>query len=153
MERIIDRFDKYMKLKGLNDNLVTSQMSLSIGLLGKSRKDGRDLSKKMVESILEFYTDIEKVWFLTGVGEMLIKSNEPLIYPESETQNLITDPKVTTYSCPECVNKQKEIDYWKGKFYSLCDESREVERKYRELLEGKIEMKKETQTTTDAQAG
>ena len=71
MERIIDRFDKYMKLRDLNDNKVTEQLSLSIGLIGKSRKEGRDLSRNVVDSILDFYTDIEKVWFLTGEGNIL----------------------------------------------------------------------------------
>ena len=40
--RKIDRFDKYMEAKGLNDNKVTNELSLSIGLLGKSRKENRD---------------------------------------------------------------------------------------------------------------
>ena len=47
--RKIDRFDKYMEAKGLNDNKVTNELSLSIGLLGKSRKENRDLSDKVVE--------------------------------------------------------------------------------------------------------
>lgn len=63
-----------------------------------------------------------------------------------------TTENFTFYSCPECINKQKEIDTWKSKFYALCDESREVERKYRELLEGKI-VKKESAHASDAQAG
>ena len=31
MNRIIDRFDEYMKFKGLNDNKVTVQLNLSKG--------------------------------------------------------------------------------------------------------------------------
>ena len=38
MERKIDRFDKYMKAKELNDNKVTVQLGLAVGTLGKSRK-------------------------------------------------------------------------------------------------------------------
>jgi len=44
--RIIDRFDEYLKYKGLNDNKVTVQLGLSTGLIGKARKDGADLGKK-----------------------------------------------------------------------------------------------------------
>lgn len=69
--RKIDRFDNYMKLKGLNDNKVTVQLGLSIGTLGKSRKDGRDLSDKVIEQILNFYTDIDRIWLITGEGQML----------------------------------------------------------------------------------
>ncbi len=72
--RKIDRFDKYMKVKGLNDNKVTMQLGLSVGTLGKSRKDGRDLSSKVIELILNFYKDLSRVWLLTGEGEMLCTS-------------------------------------------------------------------------------
>lgn len=67
----IERFDKYMEIKGLNDNKVTNDLSLSVGLLGKSRKENRDLSEKVIERILNFYVDLNKVWLLTGEGEML----------------------------------------------------------------------------------
>lgn len=84
--------------------------------------------------------------FVTSdISKIIIEGkNRTKSHPEIETPNVISDPKVTLYTCPECVNKQKEIDYWKSKFYALCDDSRETERKYRELLEAKIELKKET---------
>ena len=72
--RKIERFDKYMKYKGLNDNKVTVQLKLSVGTLGKSRKEGRDLSDKDIELILNFYNDLDRVWLLTGEGSMLKNS-------------------------------------------------------------------------------
>lgn len=72
----IERFDKYMEVKGLNDNKVTNDLSLSVGLLGKSRKENRDLSDRVIEQILNFYTDLNKVWLLTGEGEMLRDTTE-----------------------------------------------------------------------------
>lgn len=69
--RRIDRFDKYMKYSGLNDNKVTVQLGLTVGVIGKSRKEGRDLSDKVIEEILNYYTDINRIWLLTGEGEML----------------------------------------------------------------------------------
>lgn len=71
MGRKIDRFDKYMIHRGLNDNKVTIQLGLSVGTLGKSRKENRDLSDKNIELILNCYTDINKIWLLTGEGQML----------------------------------------------------------------------------------
>lgn len=71
MERKIERFDKYMKYKGLNDNKVTNSLGLSIGTLGKSRKENRDLSDRNIENILKFYTDLNRTWLLTGEGDML----------------------------------------------------------------------------------
>lgn len=76
MERIIDRFDAYMASTGLNDNKVTVQLNLSKGLIGKSRKPGRELSNKIVTQILETYTDLSRVWLLTGEGPMLINTLE-----------------------------------------------------------------------------
>ena len=73
--RRIDRFDEYMKYSGLNDNKVTNQLGLSIGILGKSRKEGRDLSDRVVEKILKFYRNLNHVWLLTGEGEMLSGAN------------------------------------------------------------------------------
>ena len=70
MEKKIERFDKYMKTKGLNDNKVTNSLGLSIGTLGKSRKENRDLSGKNIEKILNFYTDLNRTWLLTGEGSM-----------------------------------------------------------------------------------
>lgn len=81
--RRIERFDKYMTFKGLNDNKVTVDLGLSNGTIGKSRKDGRDLSDRVIEQILNFYTDLNKVWLLTGEGEMLNKK----IYQEAKGDN------------------------------------------------------------------
>lgn len=74
--RRIDRFDEYMTVKHLNDNKVTMDLGLSIGTIGKSRKEGRDLSDKVVEQILNFYTDLSRAYLLAGEGEMLKKSSE-----------------------------------------------------------------------------
>ena len=82
----IDRFDKYMKYKGLNDNKVTIQLALSVGTLGKSRKSDRDLSDKVVEKILNFYTDLNRVWLLTGEGEMIKNNLTPQQYYGGDTE-------------------------------------------------------------------
>ena len=84
MERKIERFDKYMKYKGLNDNKVTNSLGLSIGTLGKSRKENRDLSDRNIENILKFYTDLNRTWLLTGEGEMLAnESTTPKLLPKT----------------------------------------------------------------------
>lgn len=71
MDRIIDRLDKYMAEKGLNDNQVTVNCGLSVGLIGQARKGKSDIGKKAAEKILNFYQDVNRVWFLTGEGDML----------------------------------------------------------------------------------
>jgi hypothetical protein len=69
--RIIDRFDKYMNFKGLNDNQVTVNCLLSVGLLGNARRGKSDLGKKAIDKILNFYQDLNQVWLMTGEGEMI----------------------------------------------------------------------------------
>lgn len=91
--RRIDRFDKYMKYSGLNDNKVTVQLGLTVGVIGKSRKEGRDLSDKVIEEILNYYTDINRIWLLTGDGEML-KSDSPVV---AENMNVICTGRVIPY--------------------------------------------------------
>lgn len=75
--RIIDRLDEYMERKHINDNQITVNCSLSVGLLGKARKEGNDLGKKAIEKILSFYQDLDRVWILTGEGCM-IKTEQSL---------------------------------------------------------------------------
>ena len=43
--KIIERFDLYMKENGQNANRVRVQLGLAVDSIGKSRKEGRDLSK------------------------------------------------------------------------------------------------------------
>ncbi len=74
MREKFERFDKYMKFKGLNDNQVTAQCGLSQGLLGQARTGKSDLGAKTIEKILIAYQDLNKVWLLTGEGYMLNKS-------------------------------------------------------------------------------
>lgn len=69
--RKIDRFIKYMTFKGLNDNKVTIACGLSRGLLGQARSGKSDLGQKTIDKILEKYQDINRVWLLTGEGDML----------------------------------------------------------------------------------
>ena len=127
----VDRFDEYMKTKGLNDNQVTKQIGLSIGTLGKSRKEGRDLSDKVIEKILNFYIDLNKVWLLTGEGEMLStpSSSTPKAEalessPDFSPQNLVPLVPIAAqggslsefadsamaYDCEKVISPIKDVD-------------------------------------------
>lgn len=88
--KTIERFDKYMQYKGLNDNQVTNSLGLSNGLIGKSRKTGRDLSAKVIEQILSFYTDLNRVWLLTGEGDMIINNKETRTRVDAPKTSLTT---------------------------------------------------------------
>jgi phage repressor protein C with HTH and peptisase S24 domain len=95
MRERFERFDKYMKYKGLNDNQVTAQCGLSQGLLNQARKGKSDLGNKSIDKILIKYQDLNRVWLLTGDGEMLIKS-EAIKVPKEQVH--IRIPLVGQYA-------------------------------------------------------
>ena len=110
--RVIDRFDEYMQVRRLNDNKVTLQLGLSNGVIGKSRKPGRDLSDKVIEKISKFYTDLNRAWLLTGEGEMLrepgsapeVNEKSPAgIFVPAELAQLFTDLAATVRSQQETI--------------------------------------------------
>lgn len=71
MKERFERFDKYMMLKGLNDNQVTIQCGLSQGLLGQARTGKSDLGPKTIDRILKVYQDLNRAWLVAGVEPML----------------------------------------------------------------------------------
>lgn len=68
---IIDRLGMYMSYAGLNDNQVTVQCGLSIGVINNARKKSKSLSGTNIEKILTTYKDLNARWLITGEGEML----------------------------------------------------------------------------------
>ena len=72
MERVIDRLDEWMELTGKNDNRVTVECGLAVGLLNKARRGKSDVGKKAIEKILNKYQDINPTWLVTGYGSMLL---------------------------------------------------------------------------------
>ena len=90
-ERIIDRLDKYMREKGINDNQVTVNAGLSIGLIGNARRGTHDLGKKAIDKILNYYQDLNRYWLLTGDGKMLngnFQTFEPVLSKEKSLQKV-----------------------------------------------------------------
>ena len=70
--RVIDNLIQYMNYKHLNDNEVTSQCGLAIGVIGKAKAGRNDIGKKTIEKILATYPDLNRTWLLTGEGSMLV---------------------------------------------------------------------------------
>lgn len=84
MREKFERFDKYMQIKELNDNQVTQQCGLSQGLLGQARAGKSDLGSRAIEKILNKYQDLNRVWLLTGEGEMLNTLPERIEQPQGQ---------------------------------------------------------------------
>lgn len=87
--RVIDRLDAYMSHKGYSDTFVQSECGLSNGTLNKSRAEGRDLSRRATEAILNKFQEINRVWLTTGVGEMLLTASPPPTPPPNNDTILV----------------------------------------------------------------
>ena len=74
--KTIDRLQEYMRAKGINDNQITVNAKLSIGQIGKAKKEGKALNSDSIEKILYAYPDLNGDWLLTGNGAMLRSDNE-----------------------------------------------------------------------------
>ena len=53
---------------GLNDNRLTNEAGLSVGLIGHARKVRKGLHSETIEKILCTYIELNPVWFVTGKG-------------------------------------------------------------------------------------
>lgn len=75
--RKIDRLDQYAAYKGYNDNKITRDTGISVGTLGKSRKEGKDITGRTCEAILSRYPELSRLWLMKGEGPMLISDERP----------------------------------------------------------------------------
>ncbi len=96
--RVIDRFSIYMEAKRLNDNRVTKAIGLAIGTIGKARKEGNDLSRRVIGKILEHYTDLNAAWLYTGEGEMLNTSHAKGQNEQGQEQQNADETAQTVFS-------------------------------------------------------
>ena len=124
MERAIDRFDAYMRHVGLNDNKVTVQLGLAVGLIGKSRKEGRDLSRAVIEKIATYYTNLNSSWLLTGEGTML-NSQENAVTPEPSlvAENIPQLSNVEILLREMLAEKEAKIDALQDRINELIEEN------------------------------
>ena len=134
MERAIDRFDAYMRHVGLNDNKVTVQLGLAVGLIGKSRKEGRDLSRAVIEKIVTYYTDLNSSWLLTGEGSMLNESENPVVKEPQLVADYIPQLSNVEILLREMLaEKEAKIDALQDRINELIEENARL----RTLLEQK----------------
>lgn len=71
----IERLQYFMENKGINDNQMTVAAGLSVGLLGKLKKNGKGMSSVNIEKILSSYPELNAEWLLTGKGDMIKENN------------------------------------------------------------------------------
>lgn len=89
MEKFIERLDAFMQEEGINDNQMTVNAGLSVGLIGKCRRNGSGMASDSIEKILKAYPSLSAEWLLTGRGEMYVSEGGlevksiPMLSPEA----------------------------------------------------------------------
>ena len=84
--RKIDRFLKYLESKGITENKATMECGLSQGILSQANSGKADLGNRTIDKILNKYQDLNRVWLITGEGEMTYGEERDT---NSENSNII----------------------------------------------------------------
>ena len=78
-------------------------------------KEGRDLSDKSIEQILNFYTDLNRVWLLTGEGYMLKTPQCSIAHLELQDHFIFDFSKNHEANIADIKEKAKYITDYKSK--------------------------------------
>ncbi len=68
---LIERLVLFIKDQELNNNKITNEANLSVGLLARAIKNNSGLNSDTIEKILYAYPSLRAEWLLLGEGEML----------------------------------------------------------------------------------
>lgn len=114
MITLTERLEGYMAYKGLNNNKLTVQAKLSVGLLGKAMRSNKGLNSDTIEKILNTCPDLNPEWLLTGNGPMLksVHKSDPIEEETSkETMNPYNDHDLTDQEeIPQEQNNQSNME-------------------------------------------
>lgn len=108
----IERLQYYMRINGINDNQMTVNAGLSVGLIGKAKGSGKGMNALNIEKILLAYPDINSDWLLTGRGDML---------KSATTQEKAPATQVSSDPLPEINYEYKGAPYYNVDFIGGFD--------------------------------
>ena len=88
MGKKYNRLVNYATVKGLTLAKISREVGISSGLLSKGAKENADISDSVCLKISEIFTDLNKRWLLTGVGEMLVSASSPPLIQGCDNTNI-----------------------------------------------------------------
>jgi repressor LexA len=83
-----ERLSEYMVYRGINNNALTVAAELSVGQIGKAISNNSGINSSSIEKILHAYPEINAEWLLTGNGQMIKESNEPVSKKTEERKGI-----------------------------------------------------------------
>lgn len=70
--KVIERFDAYIKKKGLSLNSVDNQLEMGNAYIGKQIRKKASIGSDVIEKIVSIFPDLNIYWLIAGKGEMLV---------------------------------------------------------------------------------
>jgi len=143
-----NRLLQLIEYVGENPNSFGEKLSSSSGerIRQLTKNPNGNPGLNILAEILTKYPNINAQWFITGEGQMLQTVDDANKYEKvTSVKDAAAEPlpTVVTYSCPDCISKQKELDALK-----IAIEAKD---KYIYLLENGVP-KKENKASDSAQA-
>lgn len=77
MNTTVHRIKQYIDFKGISIRKFEESIGFSNGSFASQFKNNKTIGVDKVENILQFYSEINPVWLLTGKGEMIL-GNTPM---------------------------------------------------------------------------
>lgn len=130
----IDRIFQYLDFKGDKYSHAEKNLGLSNGYLGKMRARGASIGSEVLEKIVYYYKDINPIWLITGVGEML---NSAEVSGSNNAGN-----QFQPGPCQQCAIRDKLIAKQEENIDLLKDKIAELNRQLRD--KGKSDNIKQT---------
>jgi len=141
-----ERLHKAMIDKGSNPNKLSVKTGIHASTINNWIQNNTKPDHLKLDKVCEVLK-VNIVWIVTGEGTAYRKTAEVI--------NKSEDPEeeYSKLKCNECAKKEKQIKELTKKYIEKCDELNELNIKFREYMESKIEIKKETTPSSDQKAG
>ena len=130
MLKTIDRLIQFIKYAGLSARQFDLSIGAANGYTLRMQKNNASIGSDVLENILKVYPELNVVWLLTGVGEMLKESEEELILDFDE----LPEKKQSEI---EAIIERKIKERQEEEFNRLIKEvTKEIEKTQKKLKDG-----------------
>lgn len=118
MEHEIDRLDKYLKTKGINDNEFTNTTGISNGWIGKTRENKSSITDKTRSKILKAYPDLSEAYLKVGI--------EPMLMSDIKIKKITGDQLKMGIPAEILLEmSEAEKEFWKQKYLDLLNSGKQ----------------------------
>lgn len=95
METNIERLHAYILEKGLSYRAFEQSIGMSNGVIGRAISRKTDIASAWMSKIIDVYSDMNPIWLLSGVGNML--KQEPDLDKNETNSKLLDDENMNTH--------------------------------------------------------